>query len=146
MSWTLDGLFTSQLGDIETIIIAPGFSGSVKEYLKVQYGGINHNARRSRKEQWKQNLLGNFSSYVEQLIFHATWFICTVERMLIMRRSDLYQQLSGFIMLRLQILLGLLLDRQASIGYFLVSFIKKVHQGNQFSALVTLRRTILLIP
>ncbi|GAB2274463.1 ABC transporter G member 31 [Dionaea muscipula] len=38
VSWTLDGLFTSQLGDVETMIVTPGFSGSVKEYLKVQYG------------------------------------------------------------------------------------------------------------
>ncbi|GAB2270623.1 hypothetical protein Dimus_005504 [Dionaea muscipula] len=38
VSWTFDDLFTSHLGDVETIIVAPGFSGSVKEYLNVQYG------------------------------------------------------------------------------------------------------------
>ncbi|KGN47083.1 ABC transporter G family member 31 [Cucumis sativus] len=41
ISWTLRGIITSQLGDVETIIVGPGFKGSVKQYLEVSlgYGG-----------------------------------------------------------------------------------------------------------
>ncbi|GAB2285728.1 ABC transporter G member 31 [Dionaea muscipula] len=38
VAWSLRGIFTSQLGDVETMIAAPGFRGTVKEYLKVQFG------------------------------------------------------------------------------------------------------------
>ncbi|KAA0032909.1 ABC transporter G family member 31 [Cucumis melo var. makuwa] len=34
ISWTLRGIITSQLGDVETIIVGPGFKGSVKQYLE----------------------------------------------------------------------------------------------------------------
>ncbi|KAJ8452690.1 hypothetical protein Cgig2_005026 [Carnegiea gigantea] len=37
VSWTLRGLIASQLGDVETIVTGEGFTGSVKEYLKVYY-------------------------------------------------------------------------------------------------------------
>ncbi|QCE00887.1 ABC transporter G family member 31 [Vigna unguiculata] len=38
IAWTLRGVITSQLGDVETIIVGPGFQGSVKEYLAVTLG------------------------------------------------------------------------------------------------------------
>ncbi|KAL2898725.1 ABC transporter G family member 31 [Bienertia sinuspersici] len=38
VAWTLRGIISSQLGDVETIIVGEGFKGSVKEYLDVQYG------------------------------------------------------------------------------------------------------------
>ncbi|CAL5426860.1 unnamed protein product [Camellia sinensis] len=38
ISWTLRGVITSQLGDVETVIIGPGFKGTVKEYLEVSFG------------------------------------------------------------------------------------------------------------
>ncbi|XP_021891749.1 ABC transporter G family member 31 [Carica papaya] len=38
VAWTLRGIITSQLGDIETMIIEPGFQGTVKEYLEVSLG------------------------------------------------------------------------------------------------------------
>ncbi|KAM7527670.1 hypothetical protein LguiB_031080 [Lonicera macranthoides] len=38
IAWTLRGIITSQLGDVETIIVAPGFEGSVKKYLEVTFG------------------------------------------------------------------------------------------------------------
>ncbi|GMH11162.1 hypothetical protein Nepgr_013003 [Nepenthes gracilis] len=34
ISWTLRGVFSSQLGDVETVIVGQGFKGSVKDYLK----------------------------------------------------------------------------------------------------------------
>ncbi|XP_020533622.1 ABC transporter G family member 31 isoform X2 [Jatropha curcas] len=38
IAWTLRGIITSQLGDAENKIIGPGFEGSIKEYLKINYG------------------------------------------------------------------------------------------------------------
>ena len=38
VAWTLRGIITSQLGDVETIIVGPGFKGSVKEYLESSLG------------------------------------------------------------------------------------------------------------
>lgn len=38
IAWTLRGIITSQLGDIETTIVGPGFEGTVKEYLEVAFG------------------------------------------------------------------------------------------------------------
>ncbi|KAK7321500.1 hypothetical protein VNO77_32212 [Canavalia gladiata] len=38
VAWTLRGVITSQLGDVETIIVGPGFKGSVKEYLSLNLG------------------------------------------------------------------------------------------------------------
>ncbi|GAB2234955.1 hypothetical protein Droror1_Dr00004228 [Drosera rotundifolia] len=38
VAWSLRGIFTSQLGDVETVITAPGFSGPVNEYLRLQFG------------------------------------------------------------------------------------------------------------
>ncbi|KAL5845833.1 hypothetical protein ACOSQ3_009357 [Xanthoceras sorbifolium] len=38
VAWTLRGVITSQLGDVETIIEQPGFKGTVKEYLDVNLG------------------------------------------------------------------------------------------------------------
>ncbi|XP_022148375.1 ABC transporter G family member 31 isoform X2 [Momordica charantia] len=38
VAWTLRGIITSQLGDVETIIVEPGFEGSVKQYLEVSLG------------------------------------------------------------------------------------------------------------
>ncbi|KAK7372089.1 hypothetical protein VNO80_05458 [Phaseolus coccineus] len=38
IAWTLRGIITSQLGDVETNIVGPGFEGSVKEYLSVTLG------------------------------------------------------------------------------------------------------------
>ncbi|GLT81708.1 hypothetical protein SLE2022_001440 [Rubroshorea leprosula] len=38
IAWTLRGIITSQLGDVETMIVEPGFQGSVKEYLEVSLG------------------------------------------------------------------------------------------------------------
>lgn len=38
IAWTLRGIITSQLGDVETIIVGPGFQGTVKEYLAVTLG------------------------------------------------------------------------------------------------------------
>ncbi|CAK9164212.1 unnamed protein product [Ilex paraguariensis] len=38
MAWTLRGIISSQLGDVETKIVGPGFEGSVKEYLEVSLG------------------------------------------------------------------------------------------------------------
>ncbi|KAL3740884.1 hypothetical protein ACJRO7_022072 [Eucalyptus globulus] len=41
VAWTLRGVITSQLGDVDTQIVGPSFKGSVKEYLEVSlgYGG-----------------------------------------------------------------------------------------------------------
>ncbi|KAL3530879.1 hypothetical protein ACH5RR_010201 [Cinchona calisaya] len=38
IAWTLRGIISSQLGDVETKIIGPGFEGSVKEYIDVTFG------------------------------------------------------------------------------------------------------------
>ncbi|RWR92141.1 ABC transporter-like protein [Cinnamomum micranthum f. kanehirae] len=38
VAWTLRGIISSQLGDVETQIVGPGFEGSVKEYLEVSLG------------------------------------------------------------------------------------------------------------
>ncbi|KAL3616200.1 ABC transporter G member 31 [Castilleja foliolosa] len=38
IAWTLRGIITSQLGDVETRIVGPGFDGSVKEYINVRFG------------------------------------------------------------------------------------------------------------
>ncbi|KAF8010615.1 hypothetical protein BT93_J1302 [Corymbia citriodora subsp. variegata] len=41
VAWTLRGIISSQLGDVDTQIVGPSFKGSVKEYLEVSlgYGG-----------------------------------------------------------------------------------------------------------
>ncbi|KAK7385522.1 hypothetical protein VNO78_31244 [Psophocarpus tetragonolobus] len=38
IAWTLRGIITSQLGDVETKIVGPGFEGTVKDYLAVTLG------------------------------------------------------------------------------------------------------------
>lgn len=38
IAWTLKGIVSAQLGDVETMIAEPGFEGTVKEYLKVNFG------------------------------------------------------------------------------------------------------------
>ncbi|KAM1255015.1 hypothetical protein TB2_028837 [Malus domestica] len=38
VAWTLRGIITSQLGDVETMIKGPTFQGTVKEYLEVNLG------------------------------------------------------------------------------------------------------------
>ncbi|XP_059660861.1 ABC transporter G family member 31 [Cornus florida] len=38
VAWTLRGIITSQLGDVETKVVGPGFEGTVKEYLEVSLG------------------------------------------------------------------------------------------------------------
>ncbi|PSR86164.1 ABC transporter G family member 31 like [Actinidia chinensis var. chinensis] len=38
ISWTLRGAITSQLGDVDTMVVGPGFKGSVKEYIEVSFG------------------------------------------------------------------------------------------------------------
>ncbi|KAI4385958.1 hypothetical protein MLD38_003942 [Melastoma candidum] len=38
VAWTLRGVVTSQLGDVETEVIGPGFHGTVKEYLNISLG------------------------------------------------------------------------------------------------------------
>ncbi|CAO2840837.1 unnamed protein product [Amaranthus hypochondriacus] len=38
VAWTLQGIISSQLGDVETIIEGDGFKGSIKEYVDLQYG------------------------------------------------------------------------------------------------------------
>ncbi|KAJ4751592.1 Pleiotropic drug resistance subfamily G protein [Rhynchospora pubera] len=38
VAWTLEGIITSQLGDVETRLVGPGFDGTVKEYLEVSLG------------------------------------------------------------------------------------------------------------
>lgn len=38
VAWTLKGIISSQLGDVETKIVGPGFEGSVKQYLEVSLG------------------------------------------------------------------------------------------------------------
>ncbi|KAK7289806.1 hypothetical protein RIF29_03766 [Crotalaria pallida] len=38
VTWTLRGIITSQLGDLESIVVGPGFKGTLKEYLAVSLG------------------------------------------------------------------------------------------------------------
>lgn len=38
VAWTLRGIITSQLGDVETMVVGPGFEGTVKEYLQEYLG------------------------------------------------------------------------------------------------------------
>ncbi|KAL4304239.1 hypothetical protein GQ457_10G008600 [Hibiscus cannabinus] len=38
IAWTLKGIISSQLGDVETMIIDPTFKGSVKEYISTVFG------------------------------------------------------------------------------------------------------------
>lgn len=38
VAWTLRGIITSQLGDVETEIVGSGFQGSVKEFIDVKLG------------------------------------------------------------------------------------------------------------
>ncbi|XP_074574933.1 ABC transporter G family member 51-like [Curcuma longa] len=38
VAWTLRGVITSQLGDVETMVVGPGFEGTVKEYLQEYLG------------------------------------------------------------------------------------------------------------
>ncbi|XP_043723660.1 ABC transporter G family member 31-like isoform X2 [Telopea speciosissima] len=38
VAWTLRGIISSQLGDVETLIVEPEFKGSVKEYINVSLG------------------------------------------------------------------------------------------------------------
>ncbi|PRQ40892.1 putative iron-chelate-transporting ATPase [Rosa chinensis] len=38
VAWTLRGIITSQLGDVETILVGPAFKGTLKEYLEVSLG------------------------------------------------------------------------------------------------------------
>ncbi|XP_022948217.1 ABC transporter G family member 31-like isoform X1 [Cucurbita moschata] len=38
VAWSLRGIITSQLGDVDTITVGQGFEGSVKEYLEVSLG------------------------------------------------------------------------------------------------------------
>ncbi|KDO73303.1 hypothetical protein CISIN_1g000860mg [Citrus sinensis] len=38
VAWTLRGIISSQLGDVETMIVEPTFRGTVKEYLKESLG------------------------------------------------------------------------------------------------------------
>lgn len=38
VAWTLQGIISSQLGDVETKIVGPGFEGTVKEYIEESLG------------------------------------------------------------------------------------------------------------
>ncbi|KAK4412483.1 ABC transporter G family member 31 [Sesamum alatum] len=38
IAWTLRGIITSQLGDVETAIVGPGFQGTVKEFIAAHFG------------------------------------------------------------------------------------------------------------
>ncbi|XP_061368731.1 ABC transporter G family member 31-like [Gastrolobium bilobum] len=38
VAWTLRGIVTSQLGDVQDIIVGPGFKGTVKEYISLTLG------------------------------------------------------------------------------------------------------------
>lgn len=38
VSWTLRGVITSQFGDMQDVIVGPGFKGTVKEYIAVSLG------------------------------------------------------------------------------------------------------------
>lgn len=37
-AWTLNGIISSQLGDVETMIVEPTFQGTVKEYIHTVFG------------------------------------------------------------------------------------------------------------
>ncbi|OMO90445.1 ABC-2 type transporter [Corchorus olitorius] len=43
VAWTLKGIISSQLGDVETMIVDPAFQGTVQDYIKSQFG-IDHDA------------------------------------------------------------------------------------------------------
>lgn len=38
ITWTLRGIITSQFGDVQDIIVGPGFKGTVKEYISLTLG------------------------------------------------------------------------------------------------------------
>ncbi|KZV18315.1 ABC transporter G family member 31-like [Dorcoceras hygrometricum] len=38
IAWTLRGIITSQLGDVETLVVGPGFEGSVKDFIESRFG------------------------------------------------------------------------------------------------------------
>ena len=38
VAWTLRGIITSQLGDVQTRIVGPGFDGTVQEFLEESLG------------------------------------------------------------------------------------------------------------
>ncbi|KAA8543737.1 hypothetical protein F0562_022087 [Nyssa sinensis] len=38
VAWTLRGIISSQLGDVEIMIKEPGFKGSVKDYVELSLG------------------------------------------------------------------------------------------------------------
>ena len=38
VTWTLRGIVTAQLGDVEDIIVGPGFKGTVKHFISVSLG------------------------------------------------------------------------------------------------------------
>lgn len=38
IAWTLRGIVTSQLGDVETVLVGPGYEGTVKDYLDSSLG------------------------------------------------------------------------------------------------------------
>lgn len=38
VSWTLRGIITSQFGDVQDIIVGPGFKDTVQEYIAVSIG------------------------------------------------------------------------------------------------------------
>lgn len=38
VGWTLKGVITSQLGDLENVIVGPGFEGTIKQYLDEKLG------------------------------------------------------------------------------------------------------------
>lgn len=37
-SWALQGIITSQLGDVESRVVGPGFDGTVKQFINEQFG------------------------------------------------------------------------------------------------------------
>lgn len=38
VAWTLRGIITSQFGDIESVIVGPGFEGTVKQFIASTLG------------------------------------------------------------------------------------------------------------
>ncbi|VFQ91364.1 unnamed protein product [Cuscuta campestris] len=38
VAWSLRGIISSQLGDVETLVAGPGYEGTVKEYLRISLG------------------------------------------------------------------------------------------------------------
>lgn len=42
VAWTIRGVITSQFGDVESIIVGPGFEGTVKQYLASSLGYESH--------------------------------------------------------------------------------------------------------